>query len=59
MQVTLAQCSLRLMGGTVKKSGVFGDINGLKRAVRTWKMMKEVVIQDLKEPMKISKESGI
>jgi hypothetical protein len=31
-------------GEYMKRSNVFGGINGSKRVVRTWKMMKEVVM---------------
>jgi hypothetical protein len=50
-----------LWGRIYKKSLVFlGGINGPKRNARTWKMLKGVVIQDLREPMKTLKisESG-
>jgi hypothetical protein len=36
----------------MKKSGVFDWHKHFERVVRTWKMRKEVVIQDLKELMK-------
>jgi hypothetical protein len=34
---------------------LLNGINGSKRVARTWKMMKEVIVQDLTEPMKILK----
>jgi hypothetical protein len=38
---------------------VLSGINGSERVARIWKMVKEVVIQDLTEPMEILKECGI
>jgi len=47
------ECKLHLRGLWGRKSPVvFSGINSSKRVVRTWKM-KEVVIQDLTEPMKM------
>jgi hypothetical protein len=44
-------------GGEDMKSQVFvSAINSSKRFARTCKMMKEVVIQDLTEPMKMLKK---
>jgi hypothetical protein len=48
------QCCPRFKGGeAMKKSRVSEWLNSSKRVVRTWKIIKEVVIQDLTEPMKI------
>jgi hypothetical protein len=45
-------------GGGARKSQVFlNGINSSKRVMRTWKMMKEVVVQDLTELMKILKSA--
>jgi len=44
-------------GGEAMKGQVFlSGINGSKRVMRTCKMMKEVVIQDLTGPMKINEK---
>jgi uncharacterized membrane-anchored protein YjiN (DUF445 family) len=44
-------------GGEAIKSQVFLDgISGLKSVVRMWKVMEEIVIQDLTEPMKMLKK---
>jgi hypothetical protein len=52
----LVQCSLRLIEEKLYKRQVFMcDINGSRRVVKTWKVIKEVVVQDLREPMKMSK----
>jgi hypothetical protein len=40
----------------MKKSNVFIDVNGSKKVTRTWRMMKEMVVQDLREPMKMLKK---
>jgi hypothetical protein len=42
----------------MEKSGALSDMNTVKRVLRMWKMMKEVVIQDLTEPMKMLKKCG-
>jgi hypothetical protein len=34
-------------------------INSSKRVEKTWKMMKEVIIQDLTEPVKMFKNCGV
>jgi hypothetical protein len=48
------------MGEKLLKSQVFlSGINSSKWVARTWKMMKEVVIQDFREPMKMLKNCGI
>jgi hypothetical protein len=40
------------MGEKILKSTVFmSDINGSKMFARTWKMMREVIVQDLTEQM--------
>jgi hypothetical protein len=47
-------------GGESAKSQVFCyGINGSKRVARTWKIVNEVVVQDLTEPMKTSKKCVI
>jgi hypothetical protein len=43
----------------MKKSSVFEWHKWFKRVARTWKMMKQVVVQDLTGSMKIVKKSGI
>jgi hypothetical protein len=35
----------------MKNSRALSGINGLKRVARTWKIMEQVVVQDLTEPM--------
>jgi hypothetical protein len=41
------------MGEKLIKGQVFSScVNGSKRVARTWKMMKEVVVQDVSEPIK-------
>jgi len=37
----------------------FCDINCSKKVARTWNMMKKVVVQDVKEPMKMIKKCGM
>jgi hypothetical protein len=60
MQVTLVQCSPRLMGVSLRKCKVFlSGINDSKRVTRTWKMTKELVVQDLTEPMRILIKCGM
>jgi hypothetical protein len=54
------QCSPRLMGGeAVRKLSILSGINSLKRVTGTWKMMKELIFQDLIEPMKMLKKYRI
>jgi len=54
MQVTLAQCSQRHMGEKLLKHQVFlSGVNSSERVLRTCKMMKEVVVQNFTEPMKM------
>jgi hypothetical protein len=44
----------RIYGGEAMKSHMFlSSINSSKRVARMWKMMKEVVIQDLIQLMKM------
>jgi hypothetical protein len=44
----------------MKKCEVFfSGIHDSKRVARTWKMMKEVVVQDFTEPVKMLKKCGI
>jgi hypothetical protein len=44
----------------MKKSSVFEcGINGSNRVARKWKMMKQVVVQDLTEPEKMVKNCRI
>jgi len=57
MQVTLVHCSPRL--GKSYEKVFMNDLNGSKTVVRTWNIMKQVVVQDLKEPMKMVKKCGI
>jgi hypothetical protein len=52
---TCALLSKAYGGEAMKKSS---GINSLKTILRTWKMMKEVVIQDFTELMKILKSVG-
>jgi hypothetical protein len=53
MQVTLVQCSPRLIEEEIRKSQEFlSCMNGSKRVARTWKMIKEMVDQDLTESTK-------
>jgi len=47
------------MGGSYESEVFLSSINGSKRVTRTWKLMKDVVDQDLREPMKILKKFGI
>jgi hypothetical protein len=51
MQVILVQCSPRLMGSEAIKVKCFCWRKRLKEGWETWKTMKEVVAQDLTEPM--------
>jgi hypothetical protein len=45
------------MGKKYEKSKVFlSGTNDSKKVTKTWKMMKELVVQDLTEPMKILKK---
>jgi predicted peroxiredoxin len=47
-------------GESLKRNLVFfNGMNGSKRVARTWKVRKEEVVQDLTEPMKMCKKSGI
>jgi hypothetical protein len=39
----------------MKKSSVSEWHNGSKKVTRMWKIMKEVVVQDLTEPMNVEK----
>jgi hypothetical protein len=58
--VTLVHFSPRLLGETLGKiQAILDGINGSKKVARTWKMMKEVVVQDFTEPMKMLKKCGI
>jgi len=53
----IVQCSPRLVEEELWRSQVFmSDINGLKRVARMLKVMKEVFVQDLAEPMKMLKK---
>jgi hypothetical protein len=58
MHVTLVKCTLRLMGEAVKSLGVLSGVNVSKYVARTC-MMKKVVVQDLRKPMKMLKKCGI
>jgi hypothetical protein len=46
-----------LRGRRYEKFVLLYGINGSKNVAITWKMMKELFIQDLTEPMKILKKS--
>jgi len=46
-------------GEAIKNQVFLSGINGSKRVTRTWKMIKEVFVQDLTEPMKIFKKCRI
>jgi hypothetical protein len=46
-------------GEAMENSSVLSGINRSKCVTRTWNMMKEVVVQDLTEPMKMLKKCGI
>jgi hypothetical protein len=46
-------------GETVNYQVFSSGKNGSKRIARTWKMMKELVVQDFIEPKKIMKKCGI
>jgi len=60
MQVTLVHCNLKLMGEKLRKFQVLlTGINSSKRVSRMWRIMKEVVVQDLRELMKTLKKCGI
>jgi hypothetical protein len=56
--VILLQCPSRLVGERLCKSLAFlSCINGPKRAERTWKIMKEMIVQEFEEPMKMLKSA--
>jgi hypothetical protein len=56
MQVTLVQFHPRVMGEKLFKSHVLlNSINCSNWVVRTWKMMKEAVAQDVTEQRKMLK----
>jgi hypothetical protein len=60
MQVTLVQCCPRLVGGEAVESQLYSSgMNVKKRVARMWKMMKEVIVQNITERMKMLKKSGI
>jgi hypothetical protein len=48
---------MRLMGRSYENQEFLSDIYGSKRIARTWKTMKEVIVQDLKQPMKMLKSA--
>jgi hypothetical protein len=59
MQVALVQRSPRIMGETLWKIQVFlSGIHSSERVASSWKMMIEVVVQDLTESMKFLKKSA-
>jgi hypothetical protein len=57
--VTLVFCCLRLQGRLCEKVVFLSGINGSKRVARMWKMMKDLIVQDLTEPLKMWKKCGI
>jgi hypothetical protein len=49
-----------LCGGEAVRSQVFlSGMNSSERVTRMWKMVEEVVIQDLIDPMRMLKKCGI
>jgi len=46
-------------GEAMKRSSVLEWYKRFERVARTWKMMKEVVVQYLTEPIKMLKKCGI
>jgi hypothetical protein len=59
MLVTCAVLSEAYEREALKSEVFLNGINCSKKVVGTWKMVKEVVVQGLTEPMKMLKECGI